>query len=161
MDGSNDACMVGSVDSGLLELAHFFLLAKQRDVGAFQSFSDLLPEGFDPTAQQKDVIEAFLVEFVDIPDSFLLVEMVHDDDLVLFVLVGVQLRDELVPFDVGAWEVQRLFYVVLLVFVGFAEVDQHEVGLDAHWQLLGADGHGGEVGHLAPGVIFGLVPVVH
>lgn len=66
--------------------------------------------------------------------------MVDYDDLVLLVLVGVELRDELVGFDACPWEVQRLADVVLLVLLRLAKVYQKEIRLNAHRELLGADG---------------------
>ena len=50
--------------------------------------------------------------------------MVKNDNFVLFVLVVVELGDVFVSFDVSAWEIQSLSYVVFLVFIGLAEVDQ-------------------------------------
>ena len=58
------------------------------------------------------------------------IEVVEDDDFVLFVFVVVELRDVLVSFDVGAWEVQSLSYVIFLVFVRLAEVNQQKIGLE-------------------------------
>ena len=86
--------------------------------------------------------------------------MVKNDNFVLFVLVVVELGDVLISFDVGAWEIQSLSYMVFLVFIGLAEVNQQEIGLETDGQLFGFDGDGGEVGDLTAGIIFGLIPSI-
>ena len=78
----------------------------------------------------------------DIVDALLLVEVVQHDDLVFFVLVGVELGDELVCLDADAWEVQGLADVILLVLLGLSEIDEEEICLNADWKLLGPDGDG-------------------
>jgi hypothetical protein len=86
--------------------------------------------------------------------------VVQHDDLVLLVLVAVQLRDEFVGFYTRPREVQGLTDVVLLELLRIAQVQQQEVRIHSHGQLLGLDGDGGEVGSLTAGVFLGPVPVV-
>jgi hypothetical protein len=86
--------------------------------------------------------------------------VVQHDYLALLVLVGVELRQELVSLNASAGEVQGLADVKLVVFLGVTQVHQKEIRLNADWELLSADGDRGEVGGLAAGVLFRLVPVV-
>lgn len=78
----------------------------------------------------------------DIVDTFLLIEVVQHDDLVFFVLVGVELGDEFIGLYADAWEVQGLANVVLFVLFGLSEIDEEEICLDTDWKLLSPDSDG-------------------
>lgn len=78
----------------------------------------------------------------DIVDAFLLVEVVQHDDLVFFVLVCVELGDELIGLYANSWEVQSLADVVLFVLFGLSEIDEKEIGFNTDWKLLSFDSDG-------------------
>lgn len=61
---------------------------------------------------------------VYILDSFLLIEMVENDDFVFFILVLEKLGNCLVLFDSGAWEIQGFLDMVLLVLVRVSQIEQ-------------------------------------
>ena len=86
--------------------------------------------------------------------------MVDNNDLSFFVLVVVELGDVLISFDVRSWEIQGFFNMILLILVGFSEVDEQEISLETDWQLLSFDGHRSKVGGLAACVFFRFIPFV-
>ena len=87
--------------------------------------------------------------------------MIDHDDFAFFVLVVVKLRDEFISFDVGAWVVQGLSNMILLVVFRLSEIDKEKIGLKAHWQLFCFDGDRGEVGDLTPGIFLRLIPGIN
>jgi hypothetical protein len=84
----------------------------------------------------------------DVINAALFIEVVENDDLVLLVFVGVELRNELVCFDACPREVQCLSDVELLVLLRLTKIDQKKIRLNAHRKLLSADGNRGEIGSL-------------
>lgn len=101
-----------------------------------------MPKALDARIEEEQVIEALLEELSDIVDALLLVEVVQHDDLVFFVFIGVELRDELVCLYADAWEVQSLADVVLFVLLGLSEIDEEEICLNTDWKLLSPNGDG-------------------
>ena len=132
--------IIGVSNSSLFfKFLHFFFLLEDGYIFAFQSFLDFLSEALDSSIEQKQVIESFFKQFGSVLHPCFFIEVVKNDDFVLLVLVVVELGDVLISFDVGAWEIHSLSYVVFLVFVGLAEIDQQEIGLEADGQLFGFD----------------------
>lgn len=150
---------VGSFNPFFLEFLDFFFLIENWNLFALQSILHFLPEAFDPPAQQVHIVVALLEEVIHVLDSPLLVEMVQNYYFILLVFVLEQLGNDLVLLDAGAREIKGFFNVVLLVLVGVPQVEQQEVGLDAHRQLLGLDRNRSQVGHLTSGIVL-MVDVV-
>lgn len=131
-----------SINPSLLELLHLLLLLEHRHTFPLQPFRNFLPKALDARIEKEQVIEALLEELGDIVDSLLLIKVVQHDYLVFFVLVGVELRDELVCLYAHTWEVQSLSDVVLLVLLGLSQVDKQKICLNTDWKLFSANGDG-------------------
>lgn len=93
------------------------------DFLAFQQSLCLLSKPFDAPIEQIHVIVTFFIEFRCVLHSKTLVEMVHYDDFVFFVLVVIQFRKEFVSLDVRPWVVQGLSNMEFFVLFWFSQVE--------------------------------------
>ena len=154
---------INSLKPFLFELLCVFFLGKLRNLFPFKPFGNFLTKSLYSSTEQVDIFEALFCKIVGILDALLLIEVVNDYDFVLLILVVVHLGEELVPVDVGPWEAEGLFDVILLVLLGLSHVQKQELGFDADRKLFGLYGDGGQVTGLTSGVFLGLplVPVVN
>jgi hypothetical protein len=70
----------------------FLFFGKGGDGLALKAIPELLPKGLDTAIEEVHIFVTFLGKVLHVLKAFLLVKMVHDDDLVLLVHVLVELR---------------------------------------------------------------------
>lgn len=85
-----------SINPGLFEFLNFFLLLESWYALTLEALGYFLTEAFNTCVEKEYVIVSLLEQLRRIVDTRLLVEMIEDYDFALFVLVSVELRDELV-----------------------------------------------------------------
>lgn len=127
---------------------------------ALQPLRHLLPKALNSCIKQEQIIKALFEQLSYIVNAALFIEVVHHDDLIFLVFVGVELGNELVCFYPCSRKVQCLSDVELLVLLRLSQIDEKEIRLYAHGKLLSANGDRGEVRSLRPRILLGFVPVV-
>ena len=120
----------------LFEFSRLFLLYELWDLLAFKAIRNFLTEGLNSPTEKVDIFKPFFSKIGSIFYSFLLIEVVNDYDLFVLVLVVIHLRQELISIDIRSRKTEGLFNVVLLVFIGFSQVEEQEFSFDSNWKLL-------------------------
>ena len=144
-----------------LEFSNFLLLFEDRHIFSLQSILNLLSKSFNPSIEQEEVIIPFFKQLSCIIHSWLFIKMIHNNDFSFFVFVIVELRQEFVSFDVRAWEIQGLSYVVLFVFIRLTEVNKQKIRFKTDWQLLCFDCDRCKVRDLTSCILFRLIPCIN
>jgi hypothetical protein len=93
-------------------------------------------------------------------DAFLLIEVVEHDDLVLFVLVGIQLRNEFVSFYSYSWKIEGLTNMKLLILLRISQVNQYKISVHTNRELLCFNGDRRQIGSLTSRIVLRLIPIV-
>lgn len=87
--------------------------------------------------------------------------MVDNYDLVLLVFVVEQLRKVLVLLYTRTRKTQSLTNVVFFIIVRITEVNQQEISLNTHRQLLCLDGDRSKIRCLTNSILLRLVPIIN
>lgn len=128
-----------SINPGFFKLLHFFLLLEKGYTLTLEALRYFLAKAFNACVEQEYIIVALLKELGSVVDAGFLIKVVEDYDFTFFVLVSIELRDELISLNADSGEVQGLSNMVVFVVFGVPQIDKQKVSIHANGQLLSFD----------------------
>jgi hypothetical protein len=122
-----------SINPGFFEFLHFFLFLEKGHTLTLKPLRYFLAEAFNACVKQEYIIIALLEKLGCVVNSWLLIEVVENYDFALFVLVSIELRNELISLYANSWKIQGLSDVVVLVVFRVTQIDKQKVSIHSNW----------------------------
>jgi len=120
---SKSELIMRSINPGFFKLLDFFLLLEMRHALTLEAFRYFLAKALNACVEQEYIIIAFLKELCCVVNTRFLIEMVEDYNFTLFVLVSIELRNELISLNANSREVQSLSDVIVFVVFRVSQIN--------------------------------------